>query len=125
MDEGDGRVARRFELTRDMVTRIHKKSVWLCTVKTSDVRFAGTDANVSVQIYGEDGQSDIIPLGNKSDNFERNQVDEFKLEFFDIGVLRKLRVWHDNKWVALFSDVCGAWLTVGLLLASLCAVCRE
>ena len=49
------------------------------TVYTGDVRGAGTNANVFVVMYGENGKSDRFDLRNKSDNFERAQVDKFKV----------------------------------------------
>ena len=49
------------------------------TVYTGDVRGAGTNANVFLVMYGENGKSDRFDLGNKSDNFERAQVDKFKV----------------------------------------------
>lgn len=48
-------------------------------VYTGDVRGAGTDANVMLVLYGEKGKSEEFSLRNKSDNFERNQVDKFKV----------------------------------------------
>lgn len=38
---------------------------------------AGTDADISFQLYGEKGKSDEIRLDNKTDNFEQGQVDRF------------------------------------------------
>lgn len=49
------------------------------TVTTGDVLNAGTDANVTLQLYGEDGKSESIKLRNRTDNFERNSVDKFKV----------------------------------------------
>ena len=49
------------------------------TVYTGDVRGAGTNANVFLVMYGENGKSDRFDLRNKSDNFERAQVDKFKV----------------------------------------------
>ena len=49
------------------------------TVYTGDVRGAGTNANVFLVMYGETGKSDQFDLRNKSDNFERGQVDKFKV----------------------------------------------
>ncbi len=44
---------------------------------TSDLPSAGTDADVSFQVYGEKGKSDEMRLDNKTDNFEQGQVDRF------------------------------------------------
>lgn len=48
---------------------------------TGDVRGAGTNANVFLVMYGENGKSDQFDLRNKSDNFERGQVDKFKVSY--------------------------------------------
>ncbi|XP_050185812.1 lipoxygenase homology domain-containing protein 1 [Myiozetetes cayanensis] len=72
-------------------------------VKTSDIGGAGTDANVSLILFGEYGDSGTLALkeSNKSNKFERNQMDEFSFsEMLSLGDLCKVRVWHDNKGIA-------------------------
>ncbi|KAM9262068.1 lipoxygenase homology domain-containing protein 1 [Morus bassanus] len=72
-------------------------------VKTSDVGGAGTDANVSLILFGENGDSGTLALkeSNKSNKFERNQMDEFNFsDMLSLGDLCKLRIWHDNKGIA-------------------------
>lgn len=49
------------------------------TVVTGDVTFAGTNAGVFIQIYGEKGKSEIITLASRSNNFERNTTEIFKV----------------------------------------------
>ena len=49
------------------------------TVWTADVRGAGTDANVFIQMYGEYGKSETYQLRNRTDNFEQGQMDKFKV----------------------------------------------
>ena len=61
---------------------------------------AGTNANVSMQMYGDKGKSDVIKLDNAKNNFERGAVDEFTQVCVDLGALLKVRVWHDNSGVA-------------------------
>ena len=46
---------------------------------TGDVRGAGTNAGVFIVMYGKDGKSDEFWLRSKTDNFERAQVDKFKV----------------------------------------------
>ena len=48
------------------------------------------------QLYGESGQSDVIPLDNKSNNFERGSLDKFTVSAPEVGGLYKIRVWHDD-----------------------------
>ena len=49
------------------------------TVWTGELRSAGTDANVFIQMYGENGKTEEYALRNKTDNFETSQVDKFKV----------------------------------------------
>ena len=63
------------------------------SVHTGDVSGAGTDANVFVVLYGDQGKSDTYWLRSKTDNFERNEVDMFKVQRFldsDVWVCRCL-----------------------------------
>lgn len=67
-------------------------------VYTGDVSGAGTDANVLINLFGENGDTGKRPLSKKlRDLFERNQVDDFKIEALDLGPLTKLQIEHDNK----------------------------
>ena len=49
------------------------------TVWTGDLRGAGTDSNVFIQMYGEGGKTEEYMLRNRTDNFEMGQVDKFKV----------------------------------------------
>ena len=49
------------------------------TVWTGNVRGAGTDSNVFIQMYGEAGKTEESMLRNRTDNFEQGQVDKFKV----------------------------------------------
>ena len=68
-------------------------------VKTSDKRGCGTDANVSITMFGQNGSSDELKLKDSQthrDKFERNQEDIFLFTMLSLGELVKLRIWHDN-----------------------------
>jgi len=55
---------------------------------------------VSLILFGENGDSGTLALkeSNKSNKFERNQMDEFNFpDMLSLGDLCKVRVWHDNK----------------------------
>ena len=47
--------------------------------KTGDKRFAGTDANVFIQLVGEKGMTQKMTLDNPKNNFERNMTDNFEV----------------------------------------------
>ena len=49
------------------------------------------------------GKSDEQALQTKSDTFERDQLDEFKVSLEKVGKPYKIRVWHDN------SGMMAAW----------------
>ncbi|KAM6219878.1 lipoxygenase homology domain-containing protein 1 isoform 3-T3 [Rhynchocyon petersi] len=70
------------------------------SVKTSDILGAGTDANVFIIIFGENGDSGTLALKQSANwnKFERNSTDTFNFsDMLSLGHLCKLRVWHDNK----------------------------
>jgi hypothetical protein len=78
---------------------------WHVSVYTSDIRGAGTDANVWFVAYGKSHskskqtlyhKSDEIALQNKGDNFEAGEVDKMKVEMEHIGTPYKIRIGHDN-----------------------------
>lgn len=49
------------------------------TVVTGDVMFAGTNAKVLIQIYGDKGKTEVIVLKSRSNNFERDTTEIFKV----------------------------------------------
>ncbi|CAF95583.1 unnamed protein product, partial [Tetraodon nigroviridis] len=78
-------------------------TTYIIQVKTSDNAGAGTDANVWIIVFGENGDSGTLALKecNRSNKFERKQVDTFRfLDILSLGELSKVRVWHDNTGVA-------------------------
>uniref|UniRef100_A0AAY4CCW5 PLAT domain-containing protein n=1 Tax=Denticeps clupeoides TaxID=299321 RepID=A0AAY4CCW5_9TELE len=77
-----------------------EKTTYIIQVKTSDLTgTAGTDANVFLIVFGENGDTGTLALKECSNRnkFERNQVDVFRFsDVFSLGELSKVRVWHDN-----------------------------
>mmetsp|Transcript_22009 Transcript_22009/g.66009 ORF Transcript_22009/g.66009 Transcript_22009/m.66009 type:complete len:2411 (+) Transcript_22009:238-7470(+) len=95
-----GQVYTRVEFNPEDCKIFSPKGTWVCTTYTSDQMFASTSANVYIQVYGENGKSGEVHLQNKThafnDNFKRGAVDKFQIELESIGMVYKLRVWHDN-----------------------------
>ncbi|XP_034152949.1 lipoxygenase homology domain-containing protein 1-like, partial [Esox lucius] len=96
-DEGDGLIERELYEMVSLRQKKLKKFPWTLWIWTSDVKGAGTDAQVFLQIYGEKGKSDEMRLESKSDSFEQGQLDKFMIEMPDIGKLTKLRIWHEKR----------------------------
>jgi hypothetical protein len=70
------------------------------TVRTGDVRGAGTDANVYVQIFGKQGDTGKLPLRqsqNTKNKFERGRADMFTVEAVDIGKVSSAAITWTNE----------------------------
>lgn len=69
-------------------------------IVTGNQRSAGTDSQVYVTLFGEDGQrTEKLHLKKSLNNknpFERNQTDTFRVKGDYVGELVKLRIEHDN-----------------------------
>ncbi|XP_070194990.1 lipoxygenase homology domain-containing protein 1-like isoform X2 [Littorina saxatilis] len=68
-------------------------------VYTGDANFAGTDANVYLEIFGDRGDTGKRHLhGTKAPGnmFEKKKHDMFIVEAVDLGSLRKVKVSHDG-----------------------------
>ena len=63
---------------------------------TSDLRGAGTDACVLIQLFGTSGQSGRQRLSGDQQAFERGQQNEFIVKADGLGQLRKIWIGHDN-----------------------------
>ncbi|TRZ03142.1 hypothetical protein DNTS_014536 [Danionella cerebrum] len=77
-----------------------ERTTYIVQIKTSDVTGAGTDANVFLIVFGENGDTGMLALreGNNRNKFERKQVDIFRfMDVLSLGELSKVRIWHDNK----------------------------
>uniref|UniRef100_A0A8C9F6U1 Lipoxygenase homology domains 1 n=1 Tax=Pavo cristatus TaxID=9049 RepID=A0A8C9F6U1_PAVCR len=96
-DEADGRV--EVEVYPSEILPIEKLINYEVSVVTGDVRAAGTNAKVFMQIYGETGKTELIILENRSNNFERGATDIFKIEAADVGKIYKIRIGHDGKGI--------------------------
>ncbi|XP_048241483.1 lipoxygenase homology domain-containing protein 1-like isoform X2 [Haliotis rufescens] len=95
-DEGDGSISRDLIGSRDPMA-IRKMAKYKVTVFTGNVKGAGTDANVYLTMFGENGDSGERPLRKaKKNNFERGKRDEFIVECPRLGRLERLRIGHDN-----------------------------
>jgi PLAT/LH2 domain len=70
------------------------------TLYTGDKSGAGTDSQVYITLFGNNGKrTEKLHLKkslNNKDPFERNQIDQFRVEGNYIGELIKLRIEHDN-----------------------------
>ena len=68
------------------------------TVHTSDLKGAGTDASVFLELRGERGSSGQVPLsGGGEAAFERGGIDCFTLRLPRLGTIHEAVVGHDGR----------------------------
>ncbi|CAG2196923.1 unnamed protein product [Mytilus edulis] len=65
-------------------TEFGQKTKYMIFIKTGDKRYAGTDANVFIQINGEKTMTKKKTLDDEKNNFERGQLDSFQYEDVDV-----------------------------------------
>jgi hypothetical protein len=92
--EDDGLIVRELPVSESVVDS--STVVYEVKVLTGDRRGAGTDANVSIVLYGETGNSGRPKVLQSSANFERGATDVFGVESADLGTLTKIRIGHDG-----------------------------
>ncbi|XP_071080056.1 lipoxygenase homology domain-containing protein 1-like isoform X1 [Haliotis cracherodii] len=103
-DVGDGKLWRELraqtkqdkEILKGRAVSRGKNIRYHVTVKTGDVKYAGTDANVFIQFVGPKGTTRKIHMDDAKDNFERGMVEQFDLRGIDVGPLTRIVVSHDN-----------------------------
>lgn len=79
------------------------KCIYHITVITGNVRLAGTDAQVFIEIIGDKGITSVHKLNtpNKSKReFERDQTNHFHIFDINVGQIRAIRIFHDNSGTA-------------------------
>jgi hypothetical protein len=65
-------------------------------VATSDTRGAGTDAEVTMVLYGSGGDTGPRRLESSANDFERGKTDTFFFEAPDVGEPQSLRIGHNG-----------------------------
>ena len=66
------------------------------SIYTGDVKSAGTDAKVSMTVFGAQGTTPDIVLEKDESRFERNAMDVIKMDLEDVGRLLKIRIGQDG-----------------------------
>ncbi|XP_066499349.1 lipoxygenase homology domain-containing protein 1 [Hoplias malabaricus] len=96
-DEADGKT--EVEIYPSEILDVEELKNYEITVVTGDVWAAGTNAHVFIQIYGDQGKTEVITLKSRSNNFERGTSDIFKIEAKDVGNIFKIRIGHDGSGI--------------------------
>lgn len=73
------------------------------TVVTGDVFAGGTNANVFLQMYGDQGKTELLTLKSRSNNYERGTTEIFKVivQMCSNSFLWLTVYYHGHNWVAV------------------------
>ncbi|XP_058493118.1 lipoxygenase homology domain-containing protein 1 [Solea solea] len=96
-DEADGKT--EVEIYPSETVEMEQLINYEVTVVTGDVMFSGTNARVYIQIYGDKGKTEVIRLESRSNNYERDTTEIFKINAKDVGKIFKIRIGHDGSGV--------------------------
>ena len=100
--EEDGQVIREIPAIGEDGKACATVVNYIVDITTGDRRGAGTDAIVSIAIYGTEGDTGDRNLDAGYSCFERNKTDRFSIEAVDLGVIQKIRVSHQfRNWISL------------------------
>ncbi len=61
------------------------------SIITGNVRDAGTDANVYLELFGDNGSTGDLKIPAKKEDLERGRTDVYTLRAKDVGILHKVR----------------------------------
>ncbi|TKC40963.1 hypothetical protein EI555_011224, partial [Monodon monoceros] len=107
-NKADGRL--EVELYPSDVVDIQKLIHYEVEIWTGDVGGASTTARVYMQIYGEEGKTEVLFLSSRSKVFERASKDTFQLEAADVGQVFKIRLGHTGEGFSPSWFVDTVWL---------------
>ncbi|XP_020605327.1 lipoxygenase homology domain-containing protein 1-like [Orbicella faveolata] len=74
-------------------------ALYYVSVTTADEQWAGTDADVFIQIFGKNGNTSAVELTKSGNLFERGDVDDFILVENAVGSLEKVGIKRNEKGV--------------------------
>ncbi len=86
----------------DIIYPLDKDSVeYTLKIYTGDVLAGGTDANVSIILFGTKDKSKTISLNDliARNAFEAGKIDYVKIVNKDLGNIKNIKIWHDEKWL--------------------------
>ncbi|XP_057297839.1 myb-like protein X isoform X2 [Hydractinia symbiolongicarpus] len=98
-----------------MVETQRGDTLWLVTVKTSDIEDAGSDNTAYITLYGDKGKTSEINLGvpAHTQGYYRDSINEAEIKVEDVGNLYKIRIGHDDDGVSV------GWHLENVLLTNL------
>ncbi|OBS76510.1 hypothetical protein A6R68_17040, partial [Neotoma lepida] len=95
--KADGLIERQLYEMVSLRKKRLKKFPWSLWVWTTDLKKAGTNSPIFIQIYGQKGRTDEILLNPNNKWFKPGIIEKFRMELPDLGRFYKIRAWHDRQ----------------------------
>uniref|UniRef100_G3U3M4 Lipoxygenase homology PLAT domains 1 n=1 Tax=Loxodonta africana TaxID=9785 RepID=G3U3M4_LOXAF len=95
--KADGLIERQLYEMVSLRKKRLKKFPWSLWVWTTDLKKAGTNSPIFIQIYGKKGRTDEILLNPNNKWFKPGKIEKLRVEIPDLGMFYKIRVWHDKR----------------------------
>jgi hypothetical protein len=98
-DEDDKQIRREISAVKEDSSTYLPLVKYKVTVLTGDRWGAGTDSDVFITVYGDEGISPETKLDNAQNNFERAKTDVFGIEAASLGEIKKIRIRTDGSGI--------------------------
>jgi hypothetical protein len=96
-DEDDKQIVRDIVASTEDGQACLPLLLYTVQVTTGNLRGAGTDANVYINITGANGDTGNVNLPGGRNSFERGCIDIFGVYAVDLGEISQIEVGHDGK----------------------------
>jgi hypothetical protein len=89
-------------------------------ITTGKIRGSGTDANVFVQLFGDQGETAVVTLPAVKGSFESGKTDVFTIQAKNVGTVNKLRIGYTT----CSPEFCVATFNINLIIFHFVAQAR-
>jgi len=96
MKTGEKKTSVQVPASSEDGTCVLPLTIYKIMILTGDTRGAGTNANITMTLFGDKGDSGTITLDGEEDCFERGKRAIFGFELVEMGALTRIKLGHDN-----------------------------
>ncbi|VDP32279.1 unnamed protein product [Schistosoma mattheei] len=106
-NRGNKKRTCNLKISNTNIVKFKAKITYRLKITTANVKKAGTDCSINLQIFGTNGVTNCYTLEKTSNRFSQGITDNISLEMEDVGKLLKMRIGHDNQHND--NDSCDTW----------------
>ncbi|XP_018651766.1 putative loxhd1 [Schistosoma mansoni] len=96
-NRGNKKRTCNLKISNTNIVKFKPKITYHLKITTANVKRAGTDCSINLQIFGTNGVTNCYILEKTSNRFAQGITDNISLEMEDVGKLLKMRIGHDNQ----------------------------